>query len=298
MFQNISEHIVQEEEREEFSEENNKQNKKELLKRIFSAQNIMLYLIAFMASGVSIMDGIAPFGMAIFGAVCSNGITAGIVFAMTLLGTLFGLGSKNFLMYLLTSLIFIVSMLIFKPKQESYEHENEKKKLGMYIFFSSLLVQASQIFMSEFLVYDLLFGIMQCIAVYIFYKIFSNSVGVIKNFGIKKAFSVEEAIGASLLVSIAISALGDLSIFNFSVRNILSILMVLALGWQNGILVGATSGVTIGVVLGIIGIGEPALVATYAFSGMIAGILNKFGKLRSNWRIHNRKYYSYICSKW
>ena len=59
----------------------------------------------------------------------------------------------------------------------------------------------------------------------------------------------------------------------------LSILLVLVLGWKNGVLVGATTGITIGVVLAIIGVGEHSLIATYALSGMIAGILNRFGKI-------------------
>lgn len=55
--------------------------------------------------------------------------------------------------------------------------------------------------------------------------------------------------------------------------------MVLILGWKNGILVGATSGITIGVVLGIICNNEPVMIASYAISGMVAGIFNKFGKI-------------------
>ena len=61
--------------------------------------------------------------------------------------------------------------------------------------------------------------------------------------------------------------------------NILSIFIVLFLGWKNGILVGTTAGVTIGVTLGIIAQNEPTIVAVYAISGMLAGILNRFGRI-------------------
>ena len=44
-------------------------------------------------------------------------------------------------------------------------------------------------------------------------------------------------------------------------------------------LVGATGGITIGVVLGIISGTEPMMIAAYAISGLIAGILNKFGRI-------------------
>ena len=87
------------------------------------------------------------------------------------------------------------------------------------------------------------------ILTYIFYKIFANSITVIKEYGIKKAFTVEEVIGASLLVAIAFYSLHGLNIFGLSISNILSIMIVLFLGWKNGMLVGATSGITIGMVL-------------------------------------------------
>ena len=126
---------------------------------------------------------------------------------------------------------------------------------------------------------DLLSYITFAILSVVFYKIFVNSLIVIKEFKEKSSFSIEEVIGASLLLSIAISALGDLSIFELSIKNILSILIVLTLGWKNGILIGTTSGVTIGVTLGIISQNEPIIVAIYAISGMISGVLNKFGKI-------------------
>ena len=66
-----------------------------------------------------------------------------------------------------------------------------------------------------------------------------------QDFREKRAFSIEEVIGASLLISIAVSCFGELNIFGFGIRNILSILIVMILGWKNGILVGTTSGVTI-----------------------------------------------------
>ena len=99
-----------------------------------------------------------------------------------------------------------------------------------------------------------------------------------------------------MLLAIAVCAVGDLSIFGFSIKNILSILIVLILGWKNGMLVGATGGITIGVVLGIISGTEPMMIAAYAISGLIAGILNKFGRIGVVVGFI-RKCHSYICCK-
>lgn len=106
------------------------------------------------------------------------------------------------------------------------------------MFISSFLVQASQFIFTEFMVYDLLLSIGIAISAYIFYKIFANSIIVINEFGIKKAFAIEEVIGASILLVIAASSFRELNIFGFEIRTILSILIVLILGWKNGILVG------------------------------------------------------------
>lgn len=274
MFQNISEQEINEEEKVV----NKKFNIKQILKNMFTIPNIILYVVSFMISTVSILDGITVFAMAIFAAACSNGVVAGGIYVATLLGTFIGLGKDAFLSYLLTSLLFMVLMLVVKPRIQE-DTKNEKMLLGKHLIFSVICVQAMGIFTGTYLVADLLTTIMEAILTYIFYKIFVNSIPVLQDIITKKAFTIEEVIGASLLVAIAISSIKGVNIYGIGISNVLSILLVLVLGWKNGVLVGATTGITMGVVLAIIGVGENGLIATYALSGMIAGILNRFGRI-------------------
>ena len=95
---------------------------------------------------------------------------------------------------------------------------------------------------SGFLVYDLITAVAIGLITYIFYKIFANSITVICEFGENKFFSIEEVMGASLLIAIAFVALTGLSFWGLSVTNIFSVMLVLFLGWKHGMLVGATSG--------------------------------------------------------
>lgn len=175
-------------------------------------------------------------------------------------------------------LIFFASFLVKEPTYND-STRNEKIKLGKRIFFASLIVNVIKVFIKQFLIYDLLVAITVSMVVYIFYKIFVNALGLITNYNEKMAFSIEEVLASSLLASIALCALQDIQILGFSIRNVLSIFIILVLGWKNGILVGTTAGATIGVTLGIIANSEPMVVASYAISGMIAGILNRFGKI-------------------
>ena len=147
------------------------------------------------------------------------------------------------------------------------------------IFISVLLIQIIKFAISGFTIYDILSSITLSMIALVFYKIFVNSTVVIQEFYLNRAFSIEEVIGASLLFAIAVGGIGNLELFGFGIRNILSILIVMVLGWKNGILVGTTSGVTIGVTLGVISGSEPIMIAAYAISGMLAGILNRFGKI-------------------
>ena len=273
MFQNI----IDEEIKEEESFDTDKKKRVINLKGLFSVSDFVLYAISFMVSMVSFNGEFAPFGLAIFAAVCSNRIPLGIVYISTCLGTLIKFGANGFLSYLLTTLLFIVMTLMFKPIFQ--EERNEKQKLGLYILLSTFIVQAGKMFFTMFLIYDLLASFVFAILTYIFYKIFANSITVIKEYGIKRAFTVEEVMGASLLLAIAFYSFNGLNIFGLSISNILSIMLVLFLGWKYGMLVGATAGITIGMVLGIIGSSSPVLIASYAISGMIAGILNKLGKI-------------------
>ena len=280
MFQNITKDS--DENQEYYDEGVKKVNTKDVLKRLFAKQNIILYIVTFMISMVgfnnsSLLFTITPFGLAIIASALGNNRPIGIMYVLSLIGTFVSFGFTNLLIYFITSLVLFISILIVRPKLQ--ENVNEKRKIGGHLFFAVLIVQVIPMFFRTFYVFDLLTSIMLATTTLIFYKIFVNSITVIVDFGARRAFTIEEVIGTSLLLAITITAFGNINIFGFSIKNILSILIVLVLGWKNGLLVGATGGITIGVVLGVITETEPLMIAVYAVSGLIAGLLNKFGRI-------------------
>ena len=249
-----------------------------MLKNLFNIKNIIIYIIAFMISTIGMGQAVSPFSIAIVAASLASGIPAIIVVIAGLIGNFIGVGAIGTLNYILIILMLLITMCI-KPPKENDQYKNEQIQISGHVFISILLVMIAKLILTRFTVADMLLHVTLAIFSVVFYKIFVNSLVVIQDITEKNAFSIEEVIGASLLVSIAFSAFGDFSILGLSIRNILSILIVLILGWKNGVLVGATAGVTIGVTLGIIAQSEPMIVAVYALSGMIAGLLNRFGKI-------------------
>ena len=273
MFQNINEDTI---------EINNKAEKAKRNVNIFSnvltKENLAIYVVAFMMSLVGIGGEFSIFSISVLGACFASSVPALGVVAVSLLGNFIKFGVGGGLGYFLTALVLIITLFIFKPRYNE-EERNEKIKIGKNVFIATLLIQIVKIAMAQFTLYDVLASITLSIIALVFYKIFVNSIVVVQEFYEKRAFSIEEVIGASLTLAIAVGGIGDFSVAGFSIRNILSILIVMVLGWKNGMLIGTTSGVTIGVTLGVITNSEPIMIAAYAISGMIAGILNRFGKI-------------------
>ena len=253
-------------------------NKKNILANIFSRKYLLLYLLTFMVSTINMGQPVSPFSLAIVVAAISNEVPVIAMLIIALAGNIVGAGTDSIVSFIVTMLIFFASFLLAAPKYND-DSRNEKVKLSRKIFLSTLIFQVVKIIFTESMLYDVFMAITMSLITLVFYKIFVNSITVVTEFSMVKAFSIEEVIGGSLLLSIAICSFGDFNIIGFSVRNILSIFIVLVLGWKNGMLVGTTAGASIGITLGIIAQNEPIVIAAYAISGMIAGVLNRFGKI-------------------
>ena len=271
MFQNLADNI------ELKNNEDVKVNKLEILKRIFTVQNVIIYILSFLVSTVSIKDGINPFAMAFFVAACSSNIPAGAILVTTSIGTIVSFGPNAFLTYFLTVLIFLLTIVFFKPYVQ--DDRNEISKLGKNLIISILVVQAIKIFMGPILVYDVIMAIVTTILTYVFYKVFVNSIGFFETFGFKSAFAIEEIIGATVIISLAAVSVYQYRVFGMSIANILAIFLILVLAWKNGVLVGSTIGISLGLILGVAGVIAPLQVLVFSVCGLLGGAFNRLGKL-------------------
>ena len=241
MFQNITREDAQNQNFQKDVELNKKISLKDVIKKCFSKQMITLYIVSFLLSLVNFQTNseLAPFGIAVLVAILSNCIPIGIVSILVLTATSVSFGGQATLNLLITLLLVFFSILIKSPKYN--DEANEKRKLGLRLFISTLAVQIIVLFFKQVMVYDIMFCFVYSIAVYIFYKIFVNSIDAISHIGESRAYSIEEVMGASLMLAISICGVKDISIYGYSIKNILCILIVLVMGWKNGILVGRYS---------------------------------------------------------
>ncbi len=273
MFQNLADNI-------NLNDRDVKENKRydlEKVKELISIQNVIIYILAFLVSTVTIKDGIAPFAFAFFVAACSSVIPAGPVLFSTALGVFISQGISGFLMYFLAVLIFLLSIVFFKPYIQ--DDRNEIAKLGRNLIIASVIVQAIKIGLETVLIYNVVMAILNIIFTYVFYKIFVNSIGVLENIGLKSAFTIEEIIGATIITAISAVALSGYKFFGISLANVISVLLILILAWKNGLLVGSTIGISLGLILGIVGAATPLQILAFAISGLLAGAVNRLGRV-------------------
>lgn len=96
MFQNISNDDINEVQQEYEDVEFDKKTKiKNLFKKIFTKQNIFLYIISFCIPMVEFMQQMAPFGIALIAAICSNEIPVGIIYFITAIATFVKFGASR-----------------------------------------------------------------------------------------------------------------------------------------------------------------------------------------------------------
>lgn len=273
MFQNITQSKKQEE-----NNDYQKNDDKIDIKNIFSIRNIAIYFISFLLCFINFGTFlISPFAISIFGATCSNKNPIIISFIIIAIGVLIKSGIKGFLIYIFISTILILYILILRPKVE--EKRNEKQKLGGALFIITLAINFISIMFTKININNLTNILIFSIIVYIFYKIFSYSLIVIKEYGIKKVFTLEEIIGAAIILSILSLLFLNITIFDISITNILIITIIMLLGWQNGTVIGASSGAIIGMSTIIIGRLDISYLTIFILSGFIAGLVNKLNKI-------------------
>jgi len=180
-------------------------------------------------STVSVKNEIMPFGLAMVAATLSSGVPVFGVLVSAAIGTLAGNGIGAFLNFVLSSIIYFALVLIFKPKV-AIEERNELLKTGKRLFIASFLVSFFQNIHGIVLTYDIFMALVAAALTYVFYKIFVNGLAVIKDWKVKQAFTLEELIGASIIVGIASMILNQVTIFGLHLSNIVIVFLVMLLG--------------------------------------------------------------------
>ena len=147
MFQNITESAEE--------QENQVSKVNLLIRELLKVQNIILFILTFCMSMLSIGEDITPFGLAMVAATLGTGMPVFGILISASLGSLFGNGVSAFVNFVLSAIVYFVLVLIFKPKI-AIEERNELFKTGKRLFIACFIVTFFQNVKGIVLTYDIL----------------------------------------------------------------------------------------------------------------------------------------------
>ena len=239
---------------------------------------IFSILISFVNIKFNNENIVIPISVAFVIAMIANDIPIGgvLVAEAITLGFRFGMG--GFGIYIVEILMFVLSIFILKPIE--IKMDSEKYKLGKRVVIITIIT-SMLMYMKKYPFYAVCeFTIFSLCLEYIFYKIFSNGINVIKNFGKSKAYSEIEIISAGVFLAVAIIPLFAL---HEKIALMISGILIMADLWLVTSKLKLKYGMVASIVfcaIAFIMVDEPMrYFAYFIFIGLFSALLNRMNKI-------------------
>lgn len=271
MFQNIAEELVQNE------SENIKMDSKlvKVLKELFKVQNIAIYVLTFLISMISVKDIYIPLGVAMVAACLGSTVPIFLVYIVSLIGTFISVGSHEFVNAFWLSIVYFLLNGLFRPKVCT-EERNEIYKTGSRLFWAYMLCSIVKNWGSGLWVYDLFRAGITGGILYVFYKIFVNGIIIIKDFNVKKVFTIEETASGIAIIILALSFFNNAVINKLTISSIVGMFLIIILGWQKGMLAGIATALLSAIMLGFVQAFDLSNIAIFVVPAGVVGLLGNF----------------------
>lgn len=241
----------------------------------FNFKNVLFMIFSFVLSSQMSDSGYPLLSVALFGVANIFNVPLLLVgvfsgFGLLVTGISFSAGIKLLAIFVL---FIIITSLI------NIEGLTKKYSTLLKLIISITIVEIVAGLIGGTLFTNILTTLQTLITVSIFYMVFVPGAYVILNFKEGYAYSKEETVASVILLATLTSIFSGLKIYNVSIMNILLFLIVLIYGWKTNFLLGGVAGLTSGLILTMVTNVDVVTIIMLGFSGIIAGILSKFGKI-------------------
>ncbi|WP_455539785.1 stage II sporulation protein E [Terrisporobacter sp.] len=243
------------------------------LNKYINLKTIIFMLLGFFLSRFTIVDGVAPFGIAFFLFFIKFSQYKYPVFLSILAGVLL---SFNDISSVSKYSICLVAILIFSNRIKKIDSMAAISLLGAIILLPISLGEVA--YYNNNNLYNYIIVLMEFIVTFISSYIFSFGTKFLLNNKSKLYISPEEVVSLSLLIAFSIIGIGNIGLFGVSVRGVLATVLILITSILGGSTLGATSGVVVGLGFMISNVVSALYMGVYSFAGLISGAFNKLNK--------------------
>jgi len=238
----------------------------------FSWEYVYPAVLAFFISRASLVDKLTPFGIAFISAYLISGRPGLYVLISTIIGiyTVHGMAGMEY------AVAAVAIAVLFNALKKIREYSLILSSLlSSFIFI--LTMSLYSIVFNDFLIYDLLALGFESLLVFTMTYIFSYSL----NPKIERAKVSERIISIFITLSLLLAGLQGLSIYEMSIKNLISIMMILYAGHTKGAFIGSAIGITLGVVSYISQPEMPFILSIYGLAGLLSGVFREQGRIGS-----------------
>ena len=239
----------------------------------FDVSYILPIVLAFFIGRASIMDKLTPFGVSFIAAYILVGKSNIYVFLSAILGILSFHGISGMDYCVSAAAIF----LLFNKSTIIQKFSLIKSSItsGVIFIFTKLIFL---FIFGDVFIYDIFIIAFEGLVVFTLTYIFSHSLST-KSIG--KTYTSEKLICVFITLSLILSGIHNLSIFDMSIKNVISILVILYFGFSEGAFVGGTVGIILGMISYISQPEMPFILSIYGLAGMLSGVFKDLGKAGS-----------------
>ena len=238
---------------------------------------VLLSAFFLISARAQILGGLHPFAPACFAAAAVVWPRRGVAFAIpVLLGLSTVVTAPDLLVYAAV-IAFLGTVLVLYPS----EGDKQWIVVPVIVAASVLVCKGLFIALTSFTDYKLLVTLFESLLSAGFSLVYLIVLTASRRFEIARRFSADETTCIFLALIGFICGFFGLQIGTVNVQSAFSRLIIITVAYLGGGGAGAAVGALIGLVPSLSQMVSPFMIATYAFSGLLAGIFGNFGRIGS-----------------
>lgn len=235
----------------------------------------LMSLACFLLARAQILGGLYPFGPAVLAAAAVVYPKKGAFFALpVLLGLYTAMNWQFFLVYSAIVVLLSVVFLLYGVDGRKQWFVTPGMVAAAVLVSKGLLIA-----LTTFTDYQLIISIFESVITAGMSLVFLVIISAIRRFDVARRFSADETICIFLAVMGMLCGLNGWQVGTVDMQGMVSRLLVMLVAFLGGGGAGAAIGAMVGIIPSLSQVIAPSLIASYCFSGLLAGVFGSFGRI-------------------
>ncbi len=247
----------------------------DFFKSKIGVKNFIFVVLSLLLANQGFLNTQSPFSFVLFGVASVFNVPLILVLISSVLSLVIGTVTFS----TIAKLFVFFAVFTFITAILNIEGISRKNSVFIKFGMSYILVDSIFNFINGTFFTNIFANASNVIIVSILYFLFVAGIYVMINIGKGFVFSKEETISMIVTIAMCLTVFSNIEIFGYTITNILIIALILIYGWKNGSINACSAGLITGLLLTCMSNATMSFVVALAFSGLVAGVFGRFGKV-------------------